>query len=72
MSIQASIATNRFGLGAKPHEIAQATLDPKRWLIAQLNTKPLLKFDESLPNSAQIGIKLAQLRKEKQAFKKQV
>jgi uncharacterized protein (DUF1800 family) len=71
MSIQASIATNRFGLGAKPNEIAHATLDPKNWLLAQLNTKPLLKFDESLPNSAKIGIKLAQLRKEKRALKKQ-
>jgi len=71
MSIQASIATNRFGLGAKPNEITYAASDPKKWLIIQLNAKPILEFDTSLPNSEQIGLKLEELRQEKREFKKQ-
>jgi uncharacterized protein (DUF1800 family) len=36
MSIQASLAVNRFGLGAIPGEIASVGGDPRPWLIAQL------------------------------------
>jgi uncharacterized protein (DUF1800 family) len=33
---QAAIATNRFGLGARPGELAEAASDPRGWLLAQL------------------------------------
>jgi uncharacterized protein (DUF1800 family) len=36
MSIAAVIAANRFGLGARPGEIARISPDPKAWLLAQL------------------------------------
>ena len=34
---QASIAANRFGLGARPGELAAAGSDPRGWLLAQLH-----------------------------------
>lgn len=37
MSLEAAIAVNRFGLGARPGEIATAGADPKAWLASQLN-----------------------------------
>lgn len=36
MTIQGVIAANRFGLGAKPGEVARISGDPKGWLLAQL------------------------------------
>jgi uncharacterized protein (DUF1800 family) len=36
MSIEAVIAANRFGLGARPGEVARIAGDPKAWLKAQL------------------------------------
>jgi uncharacterized protein (DUF1800 family) len=36
MSLEGSIAANRFGLGAKPSEIERASGNPKEWLIAQI------------------------------------
>ncbi|HEY0303063.1 MAG TPA: DUF1800 domain-containing protein [Rhizomicrobium sp.] len=36
MTIQGVIAANRFGLGAKPGEVAHISGDPKGWLLAQL------------------------------------
>ncbi len=36
MTIQAVIAANRFGLGAKPGEIGRISGDPKGWLLGQL------------------------------------
>ncbi|CAN5284749.1 hypothetical protein BH09PSE2_BH09PSE2_25430 [soil metagenome] len=35
-ALNASIAATRFGMGAKPGEIAQATADPQGWLAAQI------------------------------------
>ncbi|MBT8040912.1 MAG: DUF1800 family protein [Xanthomonadales bacterium] len=37
-SIQTMIATNRFGLGARPGEAAEANADPRGWLLAQIDT----------------------------------
>ena len=36
MSTGAVIAANRFGLGAKPGELAAMGADPRGWLKAQL------------------------------------
>ena len=36
MSLDGALAANRFGLGAKPGEIDQASRDPKAWLRSQL------------------------------------
>ncbi|MEI9989839.1 MAG: DUF1800 family protein [Rhizomicrobium sp.] len=36
MSIESVIAANRFGLGARPGEVAAVSGDPRGWLLAQL------------------------------------
>jgi uncharacterized protein (DUF1800 family) len=36
MSLEGAIAVHRFGLGARPGEIAEASTDPKGWLKAQI------------------------------------
>jgi uncharacterized protein (DUF1800 family) len=38
-SLATAIAVNRFGLGARPGELAAATPDPKAWLARQLKDK---------------------------------
>ncbi|MGA8709384.1 MAG: DUF1800 domain-containing protein [Steroidobacteraceae bacterium] len=50
----AAIAANRFGLGARPGELAAAGADPRGWLKAQLRGgAPLLQLEE-LQSTAQI------------------
>jgi uncharacterized protein (DUF1800 family) len=47
--IQAAvIAVNRFGLGARPNELAQVALDPKAWLFKQMTS---LQFDNQIANT---------------------
>jgi uncharacterized protein (DUF1800 family) len=54
MTIDAVIATNRFGLGATPGQIASVSADPKAWLLAQLaRPNEALIVQPSLPSSAQ-------------------
>ena len=36
MSMMATIAVNRFGLGARPGDVARIASDPRGWLLAQL------------------------------------
>jgi uncharacterized protein (DUF1800 family) len=37
MSLEGAIAANRFGLGARPGEIARASDNPKTWLMSQMS-----------------------------------
>lgn len=37
MSVEAVIAANRFGLGARPGELRNVAKDPQRWLLDQLD-----------------------------------
>jgi uncharacterized protein (DUF1800 family) len=54
MTIDAVIATNRFGLGATPGQIASVGADPKAWLFAQIaRPNEALIAQRNLPNSAQ-------------------
>ncbi|WNC67968.1 DUF1800 domain-containing protein [Thalassotalea nanhaiensis] len=62
--VAATIATNRFGLGAKPGEIIQAEKDPKKWLSKQLTP---VTFNQELPSSNELLQKLS----EYQAIRKQ-
>ncbi|MBS0472750.1 MAG: DUF1800 domain-containing protein [Proteobacteria bacterium] len=53
MSIDAAIATNRFGLGARPGDVADVANDPKGWLIAQLTPERELPDPlRALPSTA--------------------
>jgi uncharacterized protein (DUF1800 family) len=40
LPVSAFIAANRFGLGAGPGELAEASIDPKAWLKSQLAAAP--------------------------------
>jgi uncharacterized protein (DUF1800 family) len=48
----AAIATNRFGLGARPGEIAACAGDPRGWLEAQLRGTPPVIRDPGLESTA--------------------
>jgi uncharacterized protein (DUF1800 family) len=48
----AAIAVTRFGLGARPGEIAAAANDPKGWLKAQIRTEGAERFETSGETSA--------------------
>lgn len=53
MSIEGVIAANRFGLGAKPGEIAAVSSDPKGWLKGQLTPeRDLPRPLAALPSTA--------------------
>ncbi|TXH75410.1 MAG: DUF1800 domain-containing protein [Lysobacteraceae bacterium] len=53
MSGNSIAAVNRFGLGARPGELAQVR-EAREWLQAQLRTKPDLSAFAALPGSATI------------------
>ena len=40
MSVEGAIAVHRFGLGAKPGEVAKASDNPKNWLLSQIAPAP--------------------------------
>lgn len=49
------IATNRFGLGARPGEIAHVSSDPREWLLAQVRgSRALPEPIATLTNSADL------------------
>ncbi|MEM1264296.1 MAG: DUF1800 domain-containing protein [Pseudomonadota bacterium] len=70
MSRDAAIATNRFGLGAHPGELA-AIDDPRRWLKSQLNGRasvsPALT---NLGSSTTVLAEIIGLRQERNAMRK--
>lgn len=52
MTIQAVIAANRFGLGAKPGDVAKIAGDPRGWLMGQLTPETELPAPlRSLPST---------------------
>ncbi len=42
---QPAIAANRFGLGARPGDLAQIASDPKSWLLAQVDDPAAYRLD---------------------------
>lgn len=54
MSLNAVIAANRFGLGARPGELTQIARDPKAWLLNQIGqTQSTTLRSDNLLSSAQ-------------------
>jgi uncharacterized protein (DUF1800 family) len=63
--IEAFIAVNRFGLGARPGELGEAASDPRGWLMSQLaGSAPLPAALAGLPTSEAVG---RELRKPKRS-----
>lgn len=57
MSLEGAIAAHRFGLGARPGEIARASGNPRAWLMDQLNApapQPLAEDGRPFANSGKL------------------
>jgi uncharacterized protein (DUF1800 family) len=67
--IQAEIAVLRFGLGAKPGELAAAAAEPRAWLLSQVRGPAPLAVKSSLAPSDQIFADLLAARDERQKMK---
>jgi uncharacterized protein (DUF1800 family) len=66
----AAIAANRFGLGARPGELALIGGDPRGWLRTQLSAPPPPLSASELRSSVQILADALHLRREIQAARK--
>jgi uncharacterized protein (DUF1800 family) len=60
MSLEGAIAANRFGLGARPGEIDEASKSPKVWLKAQLASDDSTASFAELPSASDQIAKLVQ------------
>jgi uncharacterized protein (DUF1800 family) len=69
--MQAEIAVLRFGLGAKPGDLAAAADDPRGWLKAQVKGPAPLAVDAALAPSDQIFAGLLAAREERQKMKQE-
>jgi uncharacterized protein (DUF1800 family) len=69
--IESAIATNRYGLGARPGDLASINDNPKAWLLEQLTgpSRPSTVIAE-LPASASILIAVNKARERRQQAKK--
>ena len=65
-----AIAANRFGLGARPGELASIGADGREWLRAQLRAAPAAIADPQLRPSQEILAQALELRQEIRAGRK--
>ena len=66
MTLDAVVAANRFGLGARPGEIASAGSDARSWLQKQIaGSRTLPDEIRGLPSSAEIFKTYAELREDR-------
>jgi len=65
-SVEAAIACNRFGFGARPGDLADVGHDPRAWLAAQLHADPP-PGAPGLRGSADILAEVIELRREQRA-----
>jgi uncharacterized protein (DUF1800 family) len=70
-AIAPAIAANRFGLGARPGELALIGADAHGWLRAQLRAPPPSLADAELRSSTQILTQALELRRDIQAERRQ-
>jgi uncharacterized protein (DUF1800 family) len=65
----AVIAANRFGLGARPGEIAACADDPRGWLEAQLKGPPLVIRDPDLASTATMVATIDKVRAQNRSLR---
>jgi uncharacterized protein (DUF1800 family) len=66
MTLDAVVAANRFGLGARPGELQRASDDARGWLQKQvIGSRPLPEEIRRLPSSADIFKTYSELRRER-------
>jgi uncharacterized protein (DUF1800 family) len=68
--VQTEIAVLRFGLGARPGELAAAAGDPRGWLMTQIKGAVPLAGNTPLAASGQIFTELLAARDERQEMKR--
>jgi len=72
MNIETAIAANRFGLGARPGELATLEKDPKAALLQQLQGPPTTSaYLSRLPESDKVLAEILKVREEQRQMKKQ-
>jgi uncharacterized protein (DUF1800 family) len=69
--IQAEIAVLRFGLGARPGDLAAAASDPRAWLTAQIGGPAQLAGNTPLAPSDQIFTEVVAARDEREEMKRE-
>jgi uncharacterized protein (DUF1800 family) len=69
--VQAEIAVLRFGLGARPGDLAAAASDPRAWLTAQIGGPAQLAGNTPLAPSDQIFTEVLAARDERQEMKRE-
>jgi uncharacterized protein (DUF1800 family) len=70
MKIETAIATNRFGLGAKPGELAKVDDNPQAWLLDQLSGPSRLPAEiRKLSASADVLVEVQNLRREQREMR---
>jgi len=67
-----AIAANRFGLGARPGELAQIGSEYRGWLSAQLRGGPLQINDPQLRSSTEILAQVLDIKREQKAARQAV
>jgi uncharacterized protein (DUF1800 family) len=69
--MQAEIAALRFGLGAKPGDLAAAGAEPRAWLLSQIRGPVTLAGNTPLAPSDQIFVGLLAARDERRTMKQE-
>jgi uncharacterized protein (DUF1800 family) len=69
--LNAAIAANRFGLGARPGELAVVAGDPRAWLLHQLKGAPPVLAGAGLKSSSATLARALELRKEAMAERRE-
>jgi uncharacterized protein (DUF1800 family) len=69
--MQTEIAVLRFGLGARPGDLAAAASDPRAWLAAQIKTAVPLAVNTPLTPSDQIFTAYVAAREQRQEMKRE-
>jgi uncharacterized protein (DUF1800 family) len=69
--MQAEIAALRFGLGARPGDLADAAGDPRGWLMAQIKGAVLLAGNTPLAPSGQIFTEVQAAREQRQQMRRE-
>src|SRR5579863_820001 len=67
MSLQGAIAANRFGLGAKPGEVDQASRSPRDWLLDQFREPASPARFSGLSATGELVASLVQRQQARQA-----
>jgi uncharacterized protein (DUF1800 family) len=71
MNRESAIAANRFGLGARPGDLARIDANPRAWLLDQLQGPSRLHSGlRNLPESARVLVEIQDLRKSQREMRR--